>query len=403
METEKRFRDYFLGDGIIWGIVAFLSIVGIIEVYSATSMLAWKFQDGNTVHYMLRHLMFLVLGFLVIFGFCRLSYKNLSKAVGPLFYGSLFLLALTLLMGATTNDARRWFTIPLIGISFQTSDLAKLTLMLYLAKTLSVCKDSMNSKKLTFIKCMLAVGVTCGLIMPANLSTALLIGGTSMIVMVVGRIPIKWIGVMLLTLALGGALIIGVCKVAGIHTRLDTWVSRISTYSSDDADKKNEDFQAEQARIAIGRGGVIGEGPGNSVQRNTIPHPYSDFIFAIVVEEFGICGALAVLMAYSIFFYRCIMIVKGLDRTFPAYIVVGLSLNIVLQAVSHVLVVTGIIPVTGQPLPFLSMGGTSLIFTSAAVGIILNISRYSGKKETEEVIEQYQEPDEVEDYPFIAG
>lgn len=403
METKKSIGEYFPGDKAIWIIVAALSFVGLIEVYSATSMLAWKYQGGNTVYYVLRHLFFLALGFLTIFGLCRLSYKNLTKVVGPLFWGSVCLLGLTLLMGSSTNDAKRWFTIPLVNISFQTSDLAKLTLMLYLAKTLSICKDSANSKRKVFVKCLIAVGATCVLILPANLSTALLIAGTSVILMVVGRIPLKWIGGMILAFAIGGIVVIGFCKLAGIHTRVDTWMSRISTFSSDDADKRNEDFQAEQAKIAVGRGGVIGQGPGNSVQRNSIPHPYSDFIFAILVEEFGIVGALAVLIAYSIFFYRCIMIVKGLDRTFPAYIVVGLALNIVLQAVSHVLVVTGIMPVTGQPLPFLSMGGTHMIFTSAAVGIILNISRYSGKTETEEVIEQYQEPEEVEDYPFIAG
>ncbi len=403
MEKKGIFNKYLLGDPTIWLIALALCILGTVEVYSSTSMLAWHKQSGNTSYYVLRHFFFVSAGLLAMYFFCRLSYKNLTKIIPTFFWGSVVLLLLTLVLGNSTNDAKRWFTIPGTSFGFQTSDLAKLSLMLYLAKVLSTCKNTLADKRMAFIWCMVAVGVTCLLILPANLSTALLIAGTSMIVMVVGQIPFKWVGYMIAGLALFGVLTIGFCKVAGIHTRMDTWVSRITTFSSDDADRNNEDFQAAEAKIAIARGGIMGQGPGNSVQRNSIPHPYSDFIFAVIVEECGLWGAILVLGGYVIFFFRCVSIVRGLNRTFPAYIVVGLSLNIVLQAVSHVLVVSNIIPVTGQPLPLVSMGGTSILFTGVAIGIILNISRYSGQKETEQDIEQDQETEEVGDYPFIAG
>lgn len=402
MENKKLFGR-LNGDPAIWLIVLILAFLGLIEIYSSTTMLAWKEQAGDSTYYILRHMVFLTVGLCSMHFLTYLSYKNLSKVITPMFWGSVVLLGLTLMLGDSTNDAKRWLYIPGTSFQFQTSDLAKLALMLYLAKVLSTCKSDPASRRAAFFQCVLAVGMVCVLIMPANLSTALLIAGTSVLVMLVGQIPLKWIGIMVLNLSLFGVLALGFCKVAGIHTRMDTWVSRLSTYISDDADRSDEDFQAEEAKIAIARGGLLGVGPGNSLQRNSIPHPYSDFIFAIVVEECGIWGCIIVLGGYIVFLFRCISIVKGLDRTFPAFIVVGLSLNIVLQAVSHVLVVTNVLPVTGQPLPFVSMGGTSLLLNSVSVGIILNISRYSGKKETVEDIEQDQETEEVADYPFIAG
>ncbi len=402
-QEKSMWSRVFKGDPIIWTVVGLLMFLGILEVYSATSMLAWKEQHGNTAHYLLRHLMFVFAGIAVMIFFSRLSYKSLFKVSNLALWASVALLVLTFFMGTSTNDARRWFTIPLIGISFQTSDLAKLTLMIYIANVLSTCDNTLESKKLAFRKCLVAILAVCVLILPSNLSTALLIGGTSVIVMLVGQIPVKWIGVMVGGLLLAGILAIGVFKLAGVHTRVETWVTRIVTYSSSDADKSGADYQNEQSKLALSRGGILGQGIGKSVQRNAIPHPYSDFIYAIVVEETGWFGAFGVVICYMIFFYRCVRIVKTTERTFPAFVVVGLCLNIVLQAVSHLLVVAGVVPVTGQPLPFVSMGGTSLIFNSISLGIILNISRYAGKKETVTEIEENTEQEEIQDFPFIAG
>ncbi|MCQ2249529.1 MAG: FtsW/RodA/SpoVE family cell cycle protein [Bacteroidales bacterium] len=401
--NQNKWLRMFKGDPVIWFMVGILMLVGIVEVYSATSMLAWKEQHGNTTYYLVKHLGFVFMGFLVMVGLCRVSYKLLFKASNVGLYISVVLLFLTIFTGSSTNDARRWFTIPLIDISFQTSDLAKLTLMIYLAKVLSTCQNTLESKKLVFRKCMIAILAVCVLILPSNLSTALLIGGTSVMLMLVGQIPVKWIGIMVGGLLLAGVLFIGGCKLVGFHTRLDTWVTRITTYSSSDADKSGADYQSEQSKIALSRGGILGQGVGKSLQRNAIPHPYSDFIFAIVVEETGLMGGIVVVACYIIFFFRCVRIVKTTERTFPVFIVVGLCLNIVLQAVSHFLVVAGIVPVTGQPLPFVSMGGTSLLFNSVSIGIILNISRYAGKKETVTEIEEEPVQEEIQDFPFMAG
>jgi len=405
--TEQKhsiWSSVFKGDSSIWWVVAALLGLGIVEVYSATSMLAWKEQHGNTAHYLVRHVMFVFAGIITMIFFSRLSYKSLFKVSKVALWISVALLLLTLVMGTATNDAKRWFTIPLIGISFQTSDLAKLTLMIYIANMLSTCENTLESKRLAFRKCLVAILGVCMLILPSNLSTALLIGGTSVLVMLIGQIPVKWIALMVGGLLLAGVLFIGVCKMAGYHTRVETWVTRLTTYSSSDADKMGADYQSEQSKIALARGGLFGQGVGKSLQRNAIPHPYSDFIYAIVVEELGLLiGGVGVVLCFFIFFYRCVRIVKTTERTFPVFVVVGLCLNIVLQAVSHILVVSGIVPVTGQPLPFVSMGGTSLIFNSASVGIILNISRYANKKETVTEIEEDAEQEEIQDFPFVAG
>ena len=314
-------------------------------------------------------------------------------------------LALTLLLGSDTNDARRWFTIPLIHISFQPSDFAKLALTLYLAKMLALAQVEPENRLSYFRKSLVAIGVVCGLVFPANFSTAVLIGVASLVMLFLGNFPTKWI---LATIGIGiAAMLVFVLfvKAFGVHSRVSTWTSRIETFfSSDSNGNAAKDFQAEQSIVAIGLGGLKGTGIGNGTQINSVPHPYSDFIFAAIAHEMGLGGVLGIIVCYIVLFYRCLVIVRDVGTLFPALLVMGLMMNIMLQTMSNMLVAIGFMPVTGQPLPFVSMGGTSLICTGIALGVILNISRYTGKRETVSEIEPEEaETEEIVDYPFMVG
>jgi cell division protein FtsW len=398
----NKLLDSLKGDRAIWLMVILLSGIGLIEVFSATSMLAYKFKDGQTTYYFLRHLGFIIGGFAIMFIVSRVSYKYYFKLAGFFLCTMIVLLAVTLLTAQETNDARRWLTIPLIGIKFQTSDPAKLALMIYLAKVISTAQQEGVKMFDVFKKCMAAVIVVCCLVLPANFSTAFLIGCASMTVLFIGKMNPKWLLASLGVAILLFGLFVGVMQFTGTHSRVGTWTKRIETFFDSNA-SSSADFQAQQSKIAIALGGVSGKGPGNSQQRNILPHPYSDFIYSIVVEEGGLITGTVVVILYLVFFYRCILIVKNSERAFPAFLALGLSLNIILQAVANMLVAVNITPVTGQPLPFISMGGTSILFTSFSVGVILNISRYAEKRETVEEIEEEMEVEEITDYPFIAG
>ncbi|MBR6278277.1 MAG: FtsW/RodA/SpoVE family cell cycle protein [Bacteroidales bacterium] len=394
--------DFLKGDKAIWVMIMILSLVSIAEVYSSTSMLAYKYKGGNTVFYMLRHLGFMALGFTVMFLASHFPYKYYHKLAAPMLWTAVVLLLLTLFTGASTNEARRWFTIPFVGVKFQTSDFAKVALMIYLAKVITKAQESPEALFDGFKKSIIAIGLVCGLILPANFSTAFLIGVASLVVLFMGKMKSKWLLSTIGIAIVAFMLFIAYAKISGIQSRVGTWSKRIETFFSP-KDNHGDDFQAQQSKIAIALGGIFGKGPGNSQQRNVLPHPYSDFIFAVIVEEGGLAGAIGIIAVYLIFFYRCIATVKKCETTFPAFLVLGLSLNIILQAVANMLVAVNITPVTGQPLPFVSMGGTSMLFNSFAVGVIVNVSRYAGKQETVEDIEEKTEVEEIEDYPFIAG
>lgn len=388
------------GDIGIWIVVFSLAMLSIVEVYSVTSTLSYRYQDGNTFYYPLKHLFFIVLGVGMMFVSSHLSYKRYYKVADILLWISVFLLFVTLAFGTSTNDARRWFTIPLLGISFQTSDLAKLTLMLFVAKMLSRAQNVPEERHACYVKCIIGVAAVCILVLPANFSTAFLIGFSSLVMLVLGRFPRKWLWTLLGVAVVFFAIYVVVVQLSGSHSRVGTWASRIeSFFSSDDSGN----FQVSQSKAAIAHGGLVGAGIGGSIQRNTLPHPYSDFIFAEIIEEGGLIIGLVVIVAYLFLFYRCIKIAQHVDRLFPMFLLLGLSFNIMLQAVSNMLVAVNIMPVTGQPLPFVSMGGTSLLFNFWSVGIILNISRYTGERENVEEIEENDDVEEIVDYPFLAG
>ncbi len=382
------------GDKTIWLIVLLLSIVSLLAVYSSTGLLAFKKVSGNTEHFLFKHFIVLCGGATIMYVTSNLPYTLYAKLARFFYLLSVPLLIFTLFMGTNLNDANRWITLPIIGMTFQTSDFAKIALILFLARQISKNQETIHEWKGTVIPLVVIVIIVCGLIFPANFSTAALLFFTSMVIMFIGRVSVKHlakiVGIALICLT----LFFAVAHAVGYKGRIETWINRIMTfagYNDNKSDSKNakvefsdEDYQAQQAKIAIATGGFLGKGPGNSEQRNFLPHPYSDFIFAIIIEEYGLVGGAFVLILYLLFFYRALLIVKRTEKAFAAMITVGFAFSMVFQALINMGVAVGVFPVTGQTLPLLSMGGSSIIFTSFAFGVILSVSNSIDNNEKSE-------------------
>ena len=378
----EKINKYLKGDPIIWGVIIVLSIFSLLAVYSATSTLAMHKMGGNSLYYLVRHGVILAFGIMIIFITHLIHYKYYSRLSQLLIGIAVVLLIITLFLGTNVNQATRWLTLPGLGFTIQTSDFAKLALIMYIARVLSMKQGEIKSFKEAFLPVIIPVVIICVLILPANLSTAALIFGISFLLMFIGRISIKHL------LASGGvavllfALFITVGTLVKKEGRINTWKNRIENYFEKGGE---ENYQSQQAKIAIATGGLFGKNPGKSVQRNFLPNPYSDFIYAIIVEEYGlIIGGIPILLAYLFLMFRAGVIVRKCDRTFPAFLAIGLTLMIVVQAMVNMSVAVGIFPVTGQTLPLVSMGGSSMLFTSIAFGIILSISRNLNETEPDE-------------------
>lgn len=364
---------YFKGDKVIWVIVIILSLFSLLSVYSSTATLVYKQQGGNTVYYLVKHFIFLAVGIGFIYMFHNVKYTLFAPISKIAIFVAVPLLFLTLFLGSNINEASRWLRIPGTGLTFQTSDFAKLALMMYLARVLSKYQDKDLDFKETTLKIMLPVVLVCVLILPANFSTCALLFATSMILMFIGRVKIKY---MLSYMGLG-VLGIGLIVLIGytapqVFPRFGTWVKRIENFNKQDSD---ENFQADQAKIAIATGGILGKGPGKSTQRNFLPHPYSDFIFAFIIEEYGLFAGILIIFLYVILLFRGVRIATRSNKTFGGLLAVGCSFILVFQALINMAVATNLFPVTGQPLPLVSMGGTSVFFTCMTIGVILSISR----------------------------
>ena len=370
------------GDRYIWLLVIALSLVSVLAVYSSTSALAFKYQHGDTFYYVLKHFGIIALGFTMMFFIHKINYKYFSRVSQILLWITIPLLIVTLFFGVEINDARRWITIPIINASFQTSDLAKLALIMFLARSLSKKQQTIKDFKTGFIPVMTPPLIVCALIAPSNLSTAAILFTTCLLLMFIGRINMKYIAAMIGAGVLVLGLIIFIALHSDFHARVLSWERRLNEY----LDKGSVSYQVEQSKIAIARGGVVGVGPGNSVQRNFLPSPYSDFIFAVVIEEYGFAGGALLVLAYIFFLYRCIRIFVKSPGAFGALLAVGLSFSLVIQAIINMMVVVNLLPVTGVTLPLVSMGGTSLWFTSIAIGIILSVSRNVDQEKNPDVI-----------------
>ena len=380
------------GDKYIWGIVVLLSLISILVVYSATGSLAYKMYKGNTSVYLFKQVSFSLVGLLVIYFLHRINYTIFSKVATILFLISIPLLLYTLFFGAKINEGSRWIKLPIINMTIQTSDLAKLALFMYISRLLSKKQEIIKDFKKGFIPVVMPVLIICALIMPANLSNALLTGATALLLMFIGRVSLKHIFLTIGVALIPVAIIVAVAmatydgkqkdetKKAGMAEkvksfgRFGTWVKRVQDFMY--AKDNETPYQVQQAKIAIANGSVlVGLGPGNSRQRNFLPQAYNDFIYSIIIEEYGLLGGAFMIFIYLVFLFRCIRIFRRCPYAFGAFLALGLSFTLVIQAVANMAVNVNLVPVTGVTLPLVSMGGSSFLFTCGAIGIILSVAR----------------------------
>ena len=362
---SKQLGKHFKGDIIIWGIVLGLSILSILVVYSATQTLAYQKMEGDATVYLFKHTRLVIFALLVMWIAHRIDYRYYARVSLIALYISVPLLIYAMFFGVKVHDATRWLTIPFINQTFQPSDLAKLALITHLATMLSRKQQDIDNIQQTILPMLAWVGVICALIGYSNFSSALMLFFTCMLVMFIGRVPIRYFMILMLV----GVFSIGLALTFG--QRRQTAISRVEAYF----DTKNIGFQLEQSYIAVAGGGLTGKGPGQSDQRNFLSYSFSDFIYAIVVEEYGLIGAAAVLFMYLALLYRGMIIMARSNRAFGGILSAGLAFSLVVQAMTHMCVTVGLVPTTGLPLPLLSMGGTSLLFTGISLGVILSISR----------------------------
>lgn len=373
---------YIKGDRVIWAVVLLLAIFSVLVVYSSIVTLAYKYQGGNTEYYLFKHSIILLIGFSLMYFAHKVNYRYYSRMsqIGLLL--AIPLLLFTLLTGASINDASRWLVIPIINQTFQTSDLAKLALIMFLARMLSKRQDNIKDFNQAFVPIMIPVLIVCGLILPANFSTAAMLFTTCLVLMFIGRINLAYIISLISIGVVGLVIFVAIVMNSNMTNRVGTWQNRIENFVDGNS---QVNYQAEQSKIAIATGGVMGKGPGRSTQRNFLPQSYSDFIFATVIEEYGIVGGTFTLLLYLILLYRGTLIAKKAPRTFGSLLAIGLSFSLVFQAMINMAVAVNLFPVTGQPLPMVSMGGTSIWFTCLAVGIILSVSRNTDNQQVKEV------------------
>lgn len=381
------------GDKVIWALVVLLTLVSLLAVYSATGSLAYKNYKGNTEIYLLKQVIFILAGIMVIYFAHLVNYTYYSKAAKIAFLISLPLLFYTLFFGVKMNEGSRWIRLPLLNMTMQTSDFARLALFMYLARLLSKKQNVIKDLKKGFIPVITPVAITCALIAPANLSTALLLGASCLLLLFIGRVNTKHIGLtigiaLIPVVLLVAAAVIRHGKAKGDETevvsgksssslfgRVDTWIGRVESFLYGSKDVDEGAYQVSQAKIAISKGGVFGVGPGNSTTRDYLPQAYNDFIYAIIIEEYGLLGGAFIMFIYLVFLYRCIRIFKKCPYAFGAFLALGLSFTLAIQAVANMAVTVNLFPVTGVTLPLVSMGGTSFIFTCLAIGIILSVAR----------------------------
>ncbi|MGY3213894.1 FtsW/RodA/SpoVE family cell cycle protein [Mucilaginibacter sp. HD30] len=356
------------GDRWIWLIVILLSLISLLSVYSAIGSLAYK-RGVGAESILIKHLAIIIGGLMLMYISHKLDYRYYAGISKLLMFITIPLLLYTLVFGSKLNEASRWIAIPGTGLSFQTSDMAKLALITYLARLLSRKQENIKDVKNSFIPIMGSVCLVFILIALANLSTALMLFGVSILLLIIGRISIKQIAVVCLA---GGVLLAGVVLLG---PRRHTYMSRFNTYMHPELADPDKSFQADHAKIAIASGGFLGKGPGKSTEVNYLPEAYSDEIYAIIVEEYGMLGGIVLVGIYLFLLYRCIKIVTRAPKAFGALLAAGLSFSLTIQAFANMAVAVGLGPVTGVPLPFVSMGGTSMLFTSIAFGIILSVSR----------------------------
>lgn len=372
MSLGNRIAAELKGDRTIWMIIAVLSLFSLLAVYSASGWEAWRSRGGNTTVMFVSHLVRLTFGLFIIYMCHLLHYRQYQRVAPILILASIPLLVFTLFFGQNINDANRWINV--LGISFQPSEFAKIALIIYIARELTRKQDYITSFKDAFLPIIVPVLIICGLIAPANLSTAALLFVTCILLMFIGRVSWKYIFLLGL---LGLVVFAGLVAIGQLYpesglVRVDTWISRVNEFLH----SEDGGFQVQQAKIAIAKGGIIGEGPGNSIIRNFLPYAHADFIYAIICEEYGLLGGTVILVLYVLLFLRNVKLVTKSPKAFGAFLAIGLSLMLTVQALANIAVNVNLVPATGLTLPLISMGGTSMLFTCVALGMILSVSKF---------------------------
>jgi cell division protein FtsW len=389
------------GDKVIWAFVALLALFSFMPVFSASSNLAYmRHGSGNAITYFVKHLAHIFIGFFIIYQVHKIPYhyfRGISRILLPVVW---LLLSYTLFFGIEQGSATRWIKVPFIGISFQTSALAFIVLMIFVARYLSKTKSESEPFKKSLVNLWLPIGITIMLILPNNFSTAALIFAMVLMLTFIGNYPLKYLGIIVGSGLLLFVLFVLTAKVfeqanpnhvPGIFKRVTTWENRIANFSNKDADSDDK-YQIEYAKTAIATGGIYGLGPGKSVQKNFLPQSSSDFIYAIIVEEYGLIGGISVLCLYLLLLFRFVIAAHKANSTFGKLMVIGLGFPIVFQALINMAVAVQLLPVTGQTLPLISSGGSSVWMTCIAIGIILSVT-----KKEEEIAEELQEKQKRED------
>ncbi|CAN5309922.1 FtsW/RodA/SpoVE family cell cycle protein [soil metagenome] len=394
------------GDRVIWAIVVILTLASLLVVYSSTGSLAYR-HSKSTESFLFKQFAFIILGVIIIYFAHRVNYTIYSRIALILFLIAVPLLIYTLFFGTKLNEGSRWIKLPVINMTFQTSDLAKLALFMYMSRQLSRKQQVIKDFKKGFLPIIIPVGIICVLIAPANLSTAILVAATSLLLMFIGRISTKHI---LLTIGIAAIPVVILLTIAVKYYdkeehktselpaifsagRIPTWIGRIQTFMYSHKEDDNEkSYQINQAKIAIANGGWFGVGPGNSSARNFLPHSYSDFIFAIILEEYGLLGGTFIVFIYLLFLYRCIRLYRKCPFAFGAFLALALSFTLVIQAIANMGVNVNVFPNTGVTLPLISMGGSSFLFTCMSIGIILSVARNVEQQEGKSVLAEVKAP-----------
>ena len=381
----KTIFKHINGDKTIWAIVAILAVFSFMPVYSASTNLVYVVGSGSTLGYLVKHMVLLIMGFGIIYGVHKIPYRYFSGGSVLMLPIVLVLLVFTMLQGTTIGgaNASRWIRIPFVGIGFQTSTLAGLVLMVYVARYLAKKKEQVINFKESILQLWLPVAAVLILILPANFSTTAIIFLMILVVTFIGGYPLKYLGIILGAgiLMLSFFVLIAKAFPDAMPNRVQTWQNRIERFS--DANDKDA-YQVEKAKIAIATGGPIGLGPGKSVQKNFLPQSSSDFIFAIIIEEYGLAGGIIIALIYFLLLFRIFVVIRKTATIFGTLLVIGVGCPIIFQAIINMAVATNLFPVTGQTLPLISSGGTSIWMTCFALGMILSVS--ASKQETEEDI-----------------
>ncbi len=376
MSIGNRLYAELRGDRAVWMIVAILAIFSLLAVYSATGHAAFRTRGGDTESYLIRHMFFVVAGLVVTYLCYLMHYTQYMRIAPILLVISVPLLVYTIAFGVEINEAKRWLEVPFVGITIQTSDIAKLALIIYVARAISSKQEYIKDFNSAFLPIVVPILIICGLIAPSDLSTSLLLFITCLFMMFLGRVSFKYILLLIFLMIVVFALLIIIGQMfPDSLVRSGTWIERLREFVED----PEGGYQIQHAKIAIANGGYFGDGPGNSVMRNYLPAPYSDFIYAIICEEYGLLGGFVLIGLYVLLFFRCVRVVTKSPKAFGAMLVLGLGLIIAMQAMVNIAVSVHLVPVTGLNLPWVSKGGTSILFSSIAFGMILSVSRYIEK------------------------